>query len=306
LAIGQGQQETWTPILISDEVGWVEHYRGLWGLDTKDPFGGERAPSGPKYNRDGSVRRSWYDPLGWAGLDKVTPPGRTVLELERMVEHLASERAELEQKIEEKREDVRLLSLEVAALQESEYVADIEAHRQLSLTASLQELHAMVARRTNVTETRKATKSYLKRVREGDWGDPRAHLHHIHEPAPPILQHRRGADIWSALSGGLLLLAVVALFAIRPPSTIGWTVLLGVIFFGIEAAVRGYLGNYLLNIAIILAIVTAGVLVFEFWWLMFILVLVGLVIFMIRENLREVWYSTRSSGTSTNQESADK
>jgi hypothetical protein len=74
LRIGPGQDEEWAPVIISDSRGWVHNYRGLWGLDTHDPFGGERAPAGPKYKRDGSVRRSWLDPLGWAGVDKLYPP----------------------------------------------------------------------------------------------------------------------------------------------------------------------------------------------------------------------------------------
>ena len=57
--IGPNELEAWTPLLISDADGWVDGYRGLWGLDTWDPLGGERAPSGPKYNRDGTVRQSW-------------------------------------------------------------------------------------------------------------------------------------------------------------------------------------------------------------------------------------------------------
>lgn len=62
-------------MLIGDETPWVDKYRGLWGLDTRDFIGGERAPSGPKYNRDGSIRQSWFDTLAWAGMDKVpTPP----------------------------------------------------------------------------------------------------------------------------------------------------------------------------------------------------------------------------------------
>ena len=27
--------------LIGDDTPWVRDYRGLWGLDTHDPFGGE-------------------------------------------------------------------------------------------------------------------------------------------------------------------------------------------------------------------------------------------------------------------------
>jgi hypothetical protein len=62
VAIGPGHEHEWSPVLIDDETSWVRDYRGLWGLDTRDRFGGERAPSGPRYERDGSVRMSWANP----------------------------------------------------------------------------------------------------------------------------------------------------------------------------------------------------------------------------------------------------
>ena len=75
-AIGPGQPEGWSPVLVDDTVDWVDGYRGLFGLDTYDRFAGERAPAGPKYNRSGTVRQSWNDPLGFAGLGKMAPPSR--------------------------------------------------------------------------------------------------------------------------------------------------------------------------------------------------------------------------------------
>jgi hypothetical protein len=69
--IGPDTRRPWTPILIDADTPWVRDYRGLWGLDTADPFGGERAPAGPRYERNGTIRVSWADPVGWAGLDKV-------------------------------------------------------------------------------------------------------------------------------------------------------------------------------------------------------------------------------------------
>ena len=68
--------------------GWVDRYRGLWGLDTGDRFAGERAPAGPKYTRTGTVRQSWHDPLGFAGLDKVAPPSQAVAVLEARIAEL--------------------------------------------------------------------------------------------------------------------------------------------------------------------------------------------------------------------------
>ncbi len=53
VAIGPGTEHEWVPIPIGDEDGWVDGYRGLWGLDTGDRFAGERAPAGPKYTRTG-------------------------------------------------------------------------------------------------------------------------------------------------------------------------------------------------------------------------------------------------------------
>jgi hypothetical protein len=75
-AIGPGTDRTWTPVVIDDETPWVTGYRGLWGYDTRDPFGGEQAPAGPRYERDGTIRPAWDRPAAWAGLDKV-PPTRT-------------------------------------------------------------------------------------------------------------------------------------------------------------------------------------------------------------------------------------
>src|SRR6202012_2681662 len=72
-AVGPGQARSWEPVLVDDETPWVRDYRGLWGLDTGDPFGGERAPAGPRYERGGAGRLCWSDPGGWGGLGKGGP-----------------------------------------------------------------------------------------------------------------------------------------------------------------------------------------------------------------------------------------
>ncbi|MDD2859332.1 MAG: hypothetical protein PHU75_11745, partial [Candidatus Nanopelagicales bacterium] len=72
-ACGPGERLPWTAVVIDDDTPWVRDYRGLWGHDTRDRLGGERGPAGPRYERDGSVRQSWADPVGWAGLGKVAP-----------------------------------------------------------------------------------------------------------------------------------------------------------------------------------------------------------------------------------------
>ncbi len=73
--VGSGEVEAWHAVVIDGGADheWVRAYRGLWGHDTRDRLGGERGPAGPRYERDGTVRASWADPVGWSGLAKVSP-----------------------------------------------------------------------------------------------------------------------------------------------------------------------------------------------------------------------------------------
>ena len=107
-SIGPGQHQEWHACLIDDDTPWVRDYRGLWGLDTRDPLGGERAPAGPRYERDGTVRRSWGQPVAWAALDGVPP--QPVPDCSGQVEDdLRRRRADLEHRLDQEREELRRL-----------------------------------------------------------------------------------------------------------------------------------------------------------------------------------------------------
>jgi hypothetical protein len=288
-AIGPGQEEPWTPILISDETSWVNNYRGLWGLDTRDPLGGERAPSGPKYNRDGSVRMSWYDPLGWAGLDKVYPPNRVHQELEERIATLDADLQALSNEREAQRELVRTLALDADALGAEAHLKTLQRKKEAELEQEQEKLQAMEARQTEIAETRRSLAEKLERVEQGDWGSPTAHLRHVHHPEPPgKTQQRRVTEIWAAVSGALALLAVLGLLVIQPANWLVMIVLVFVALGAVESATRGRLTNYLLNVVITLAVITSLVLVYEFWMVIVIVLVVALAIFMIRENLAEL------------------
>lgn len=75
IATGSGREVAdWDMREMSPDWAWLEDFRGLWGLDTQDPLGGERGPSGPKFQRNGDVRVSWADPVGFAALHGTPPP----------------------------------------------------------------------------------------------------------------------------------------------------------------------------------------------------------------------------------------
>jgi hypothetical protein len=288
ISIGPGQPETWSPVVISDDVPWVDKYRGLWGLDTRDFSGGERAPSGPKYNRDGSVRQSWYDPLGWAGMDKVPPPPQIPIKMQERVTDLQQQLATFDAQIAEKRLEVGQLELDIVSLRSSEYGERIAEERDDALSAGRKALDALQRQRVAAEETIGALRSMLAHGALDEAVSPTAHLRAIHHPEPPPPPHSRIVDIWAAVSGALALLALALLLFFRPPFWLALIVAVLLVFGAIEAATRGRLTNFLLSTTIVLAVVAVAILVFEFWQLILVLIIVVVVIFMIVDNLREL------------------
>src|SRR5688500_9644741 len=100
-------QGDWSSDVCSSDL--VSGYRGLWGLYTRDPFEGEDAPAGPMYDRDKTISREWYDPVGWAGLDKV--PTRTE-ELDVIIKR----QAEIEERRARLRSEIQEMSSRLKAL----------------------------------------------------------------------------------------------------------------------------------------------------------------------------------------------
>ena len=127
-SIGPGQPNEWTPNVIDETTPWVGKYRGLWGLYAQDPISGENAPAGPMYERDGSPRPSWFDPLAFAGLDQVPPPPDEVGVLEAELARLEARQSELDALIPEETTELRELGVRLQSMLGSPHLA-AEAER---------------------------------------------------------------------------------------------------------------------------------------------------------------------------------
>jgi hypothetical protein len=287
LRIGPGQDKNWTPILITESMTWAQDYRGLWGLDTKDRFGGERGPAGPKFNRDGTVRVSWYAPLGWSGLDKVLPPRSVSSELESHVIALSAENAKLECEIEEKRSKLRLLDLEVLSLKRTN-LDKIHQTYSKNLETAENELKALYARKVELTELLAASQSYMQAIQKGDWGDPQAHLTIKRYPEPPLTEIGRLTSYWAAISGALLLFVLAALLYFLPSHLILNGLIIVGVFVGLESILAHKFVSFLLSVTILLAIATSLILIWHFLWQIFILGIFAIVILAMVKNLRKL------------------
>jgi hypothetical protein len=289
VSVGPGQPNTWTPILIDDGTAWVAGFEGLFGLDTEDRLAGERAPAGPKWTRDGSPRQSWIDPIAFAGLDATPPPGRAV-------EALASE-------IEDLRARLEADQLALAALEQTAQRLGVRVTAARRAGRSEAFVLAVAAERDRVVHERRVLRAQadgiaaaigdseaeLARVRAGDHGDPRAHLHLVVHPQDPAeIRRSRLLDVWSAVS---VALAILLLGALLITDAAPWWVGLLVIAAGyvvLEALVRRRFLRLLLELTILLAVAGAAILLVTNLALFVAAGLLAIGYMVLRDNVREL------------------
>ncbi|MCO5206135.1 MAG: hypothetical protein M9928_13965 [Anaerolineae bacterium] len=288
VGIGPDQSQTWNPQLLSDEMGWVSGYRGLWGLDTHDPLGGERAPAGPKFNRDGTVRQSWYDPLGWSGLDKVPPPAQLIAHTESTIANMSAEAESLRTEIAKQRSELITTGQLTQALQATPGMTTRYKVQHDVVQAQEDAIKALMAQHAQLQEDQRALQSYLDRLKRGDKGDPQAHLQHKAIPEPPATKSARLLDIWAALSGGFVVIAFVILLYVDAQRWLFWTVAIVLIYGLIESAMRRKLINYLLIASFLLATISLVIVLINNWFLIIPAALLLIFAFSLLTNVREL------------------
>lgn len=291
LTIGPGQQREWAdPVLLDPPPTWVAYYRGLWGLYTQDPFAGEDAPAGPMYNRDGTIRRSWYDPVGWSGLDKVAPGSQALAVVLAQQANLAERQATLREQITVKHRELQALGLEVAALQGQRHLNKLFQRQRTYLAQQARELGQLRAQAAAASALLEALERYAACLQAGERGPARAHLQRPHQPTPPTqLRFSRVAETWAALSVSVMLLGFVGLVLFASNY-----VLLGLaasiaLFVLLEAGFRGSLIRFVARTSICLAIVASLIIMYEFFWSLVIFGVIVAGAYILWDNLRELW-----------------
>jgi hypothetical protein len=291
LTVGPEGEREWDPprLMLEPYPDWVTGYRGLWGLYARDPFEGEDAPAGPMYNRDKSVSRAWYDPVGWAGLDKVPPPDE---EREAILERRAQIAARCEAlrtEIGEKSGELKRLGVELSAMRERSHLdAPYEAgtRRVTELSAEVDRLRARLATDEAVSGS---LKEYADRLDAGEREPARSHISRAHRPASDAeLRVSRVAEAWAAASVSLVLISFVAIMLFERDHLISMLVFSIALFAFVEAGFRGRLVNLVSSANIGLAVVAALVIVYEFFWQLVVAAVLIVGLYVLWDNLREL------------------
>jgi hypothetical protein len=291
LSVGDGGDRAWDePRLISDPPpDWVSGYRGLWGLYARDPFEGEDAPAGPMYNRDKSINRAWYDPVGWAGLDKVAPPTETLEAILEQRADIISRCGALRIEIDDKSRQLKKLGTELTAMRDRSHLDapyTEGARRVAELSGELDRLRRKLATDEAVSES---LAEYAGRLRAGE-GDPaRAHISRAHRPASEDeLRVSRVAEAWAAISVSLMLISFVGIAMFEREHLISMLVFSIAFFAFVEAGFRGRLVNLVSSANIGLAVVATLIIIYEFFWQLVVAAVLVVGIYVLWDNLREL------------------
>lgn len=276
VAIGPGAERPWRAVPVSDETEWIRSYTGLWGDDTNDPFGGERGPAGPRYERDGTVRRSWGDPVGWAALDTVIPD---VVERDRLVAD----------RIEELRTEVDDLRNERHVLRGRLRAAVIGGATDTSAeTAHLAELAAELSRRDD-------ERHRLESQRGGGETEvhPHAHLSRRQVPLPVESEGReRVLKFWSFFSTPVVFALLALIVSSSERTTLRMAAAALVAVLALEALARRRLLAFAAGLVILVAATLATLVIadalIESWRLTLSVLLGALALGFLVLNLREL------------------
>jgi hypothetical protein len=290
LCIGPGESQTWSPVLIDETIPWVSQYRGMWGLFARDPISGENAPAGPMYNRDGSPRGSWYDPLGFAGLDKVPPPPQVQPMLSENCAQLTHRQAELEKLVPQKAAELEEKGTRQKGMQGNPHLAKQYAAMEKEINALSAEVRSLRREQSENAALLQGLTRQLELIRAGGQDNPRAHIHVLAVPDDPtlVLRFDRAAETWAAISLSLLMFAIAALIFFAPGYLWASLAVILILLVVIESFLRGAFIQTVARVTLILALVSALILFIHFWkWI----ILVGLVtmgVSLMYNRLREL------------------
>jgi hypothetical protein len=290
ICIGPSCEESWAePMLIDPMPGWVANYRGLWGYYAEDPFSGENAPAGPRYNRDGTVRHAWFDPLGWAGMDRVVPPTEMLAMLRQRQNEIQSDIRDLEEKIKEDQERIYQISLDLSAVEDAKHLSEESVEIQRELDEKRESLRERREKLTILASKQERFETLVAEVADGKMPSIRSHIQRAHRPqSKSALRLSRLAEVWTAVSTGITMITVVLLIGFaRQFLLVGLGGLL-LVMVTIEAAFKRRLSGLVRWIAILLVVSAFAILFVEFFWYIVLAVVMITGFYMIVENLREL------------------
>jgi hypothetical protein len=235
------------------------------------------------------VRLAWFDPLGWAGLEKVVPPAH-------QKEILTTRKLDIQAKIQTLKEEIETFQarhyfrgVDLMAIRDTPHL-QTEVNRLDKILEEERQVLAEKRRQLTIEQAKlEALEQHKMDIEDGKGASLRSHIRHAHQPqSKKHLRFSRLAEIWAAVSiGMMMIIAVLLIVFARPFFSLGLVGLV-LVMVTIEAAFRRRLANLVRWISITLAIVSLLILLYSFFWYIVLAVVMITGFYMIIANLREL------------------
>src|SRR5215218_4930778 len=291
LSVGPNQDREWDPprLMIDPLPSWVSGYRGLWGLYTHDPFEGEDAPAGPMYGRDKTVSREWYDPVGWAGLDKVPTRAEELDVILKRQADIEARHVSLRSEIQEKSSRLKTLGMEAEAMRDRSHLRKLHEAQTRRIEELSKEVESMRGKLSNDEVLYESLADHAERLRNGERPPVRAHIARAARPVSEAeTRAGRVAQLWASISVAVVLLALIGIFVYQRQQLLSALVFAIAVFAFVEAGFRRRLTRFMGSANVGLAVVGALVLLQHLFWQIIVLTVVAVGLYILWENLREL------------------
>jgi hypothetical protein len=288
--VGPGGDRSWDePWVLGDPPpGWVSEYRGLWGLYTRDPFEGEDAPAGPMYDRDKGISREWYDPVGWAGLDKVPTTDEELETVSQRVEEIRSRREAARAEMEAKGRELKRLGMEAESMRDLSHLEEPYRARRERIRGLSEELKLLREETATAGQVVTSLTEHRERLERGERGPADTHIENPQRPASEMqIKAGKIAELWAAVSVGLMLIVLVVVAVYQRDHVIVALILSFSLFAFVEAGFRGRLTSLVGSANAGLAVGAALVLLYQFFWQIIIFGVLAVGLYILWDNLRE-------------------
>jgi hypothetical protein len=289
-SVGPGQEREWDPPRLMNPLpSWVSGYRGLWGLYTRDPFEGEDAPAGPMYNRDKTISREWFDPVGWAGLDKVPTRAEELEVITGRQAEIEERRDLLRSELLEKSSRLKALGMDADATRDQSHLSKLHENQMRHIEERSKEVGTLRAQLSDDEVLAESLKDHAERLRDGERPRARAHIVHAARPVSEAETHAgRVAQLWASISIALVLVTLILLIAYERSHLLSALVFAIAMFAFIEAGFRRRLTRFIVSVNVALAVGGALVLLEHYFWSVIVLAVLAVGLYILWENLREL------------------
>jgi hypothetical protein len=290
LSVGPGQDREWDrPRLMNPVPSWISGYRGLWGLYTRDPFEGEDAPAGPMYDRDKTISREWFDPVGWAGLDKVPTRAEELEIIKGRQAELEESRDLLRSELQVKSNELKALGMDAEATRDQSHLSKLYEKQTRHIEELSKEVETLRAQLSDDEVLAESLQDHAESLRDGERPPAGAHILHAARPVSESETHAgRVAQLWASISIALVLVTLILIIAYERQHLLGVLVFAIAAFAFIEAGFRRRLTRFMVSLNVALAIVGTLVILEQYFWSVVVLAVLAVGLYILWENLREL------------------